>query len=80
VAKRLLWIGLVAGVILVGFASARRHDVLRYSIEALASAASGYTLTVGDQRIGFGHAALMDVHVSRAGVPLLDARRVDVRY
>jgi hypothetical protein len=80
VGKRWLWIGLAAGVILVGLASARRHEILHFSIQTLASLASGYNVAIGDQRIGFDHAALIDVHVSRRGTPLLDARRVDVRY
>ncbi|MGA8534018.1 MAG: translocation/assembly module TamB domain-containing protein [Candidatus Tumulicola sp.] len=78
--KRWWWIGLAAAVILVGLASARRHELLRFSIETLASVASGYGVTIGEQRIGFDRAVLSDVHVSRAGEPLLDARRIDVRY
>ncbi|MBV8372275.1 MAG: hypothetical protein JOY69_03365, partial [Candidatus Eremiobacteraeota bacterium] len=78
--KRWLWNGLAAGIILVGLASARRHELLHASIETLASLASGYSVTMGDQRIGWEHAALTGVHVSRAGTPLLDARRIDVRY
>ncbi len=80
VGKRWLWIGLAAAVILVGLATARRHEVLRFSIEMIASLASGYTVAIGDQRIGLNRMALLDVHVSRSGVPLLDARRIDITY
>jgi hypothetical protein len=81
VGKRWFWIGLAAAaVIVVGLASVRRHELLRFFIETVGSLASGYTVSIGEQRIGLDGAVLTDVHVSRAGVPLLDARRVDVKY
>jgi len=80
VSKRWLWIGLAATIIAIGLASARRHDLVRFAVQTGASLASGYTVTLGDQHIGTGRAALFDVHVARAGVPLLDARRIDIAY
>ncbi|HEY5426149.1 MAG TPA: hypothetical protein VIJ77_06315, partial [Candidatus Tumulicola sp.] len=77
--KRLV-IGLVAAVIVAGLVIARRHELLRFAIETSTGLASGYGVRIGDQRIGSAQAALFNVHVSRAGVPLLDAKRIDVRY
>ncbi len=77
--KRLAF-GLVAAIVAIGFVIAARHELLRFAIQAAGSLASGYTVTIGDQRIGFQQSALYDVHVSHAGQPLLDARRIDVRY
>jgi hypothetical protein len=79
VRKRLV-IGLVAAMIVAGLVIVRRHELLRFAIEGSAGLASGYAVSIGDQRIGRAQTALFDVHVSRAGVPLLDARRIDVRY
>lgn len=78
--KRLLLFGLAALVTVVGLAIARRHDVVRFVIERAAGLASGYGVSIGDQRIGTNQAALYDVRVSRDGVPLLHAGRIDVRY
>jgi hypothetical protein len=80
VRKRWLWIGLAAAVIGLGLALARRHDIVRFALETGTRVATGYAVTLGDQRVGLDRAALSDVHVSRDGVPLLDARRIDVSY
>ena len=77
--KRLV-VGLLAAVIVAGLVIAKRHELVRFAIASAASVASGYHVTIGDQRIGIDESALLDVHVSRDGVPLLDARRIDVRY
>jgi hypothetical protein len=74
-----LAIGLVAAVLLAGIAAMRRHDILRFAIGAAAGAA-GYSVTIARQTVGFDAMEFRDVHVSRAGVPLLDAARIDVRY
>jgi autotransporter translocation and assembly factor TamB len=74
-----LAIGLVAAVLLAGFATMRRHELLRFIIGAAAGAA-GYSVSIARQSIGFDGMQLRGVHVSRAGVPLLDAARIDVRY
>ncbi|MBV8491821.1 MAG: hypothetical protein JO199_14940, partial [Candidatus Eremiobacteraeota bacterium] len=56
--------GLLAAAIVVGLVIAGRHELLRFAIEKGAGLASGYTISVGDQRIGFDQSALFDVHVS----------------
>ena len=72
--------GLVAAAVVISLVALGRHELLRFAIERGASLASGYTISVGDQRIGLDGSALFDVHVSHAGQPLLDAKRIDVRY
>ncbi|HXM05907.1 MAG TPA: hypothetical protein VN936_00520, partial [Candidatus Acidoferrum sp.] len=74
-----LAIGLVAAVLLAGIAAMRRHDLLRFAIGAAAGAA-GYSVSIARQTVGFDAMEFRDVHVSRGGVPLLDAARIDVRY
>jgi hypothetical protein len=74
-------IGLMAAVVVVaGLAIAGRHELLRLALTTSASLASGYAVSVGDQRFGGDHAVLLDVHVSHRGQPLLDAGRIDIRY
>ena len=73
-------IGLVAVVLAIGIVIAKRHELLRFAFQSGVSAATGYTFHYADQLIGGDHAALIDVHVSRNGYPVLDARRLDVWY
>ncbi len=73
-------IGLVAAVLAVGIVIAKRHELLRFAFQTGVSAATGYTFHYADQLIGGDHAALIDVHVSRNGYSVLDARRMDVWY
>jgi hypothetical protein len=54
--------------------------LLRFAFQTGVSAATGYTFHYANQLIGGDHAALIDVHVSRNGYPVLDARRMDVWY
>ncbi len=46
----------------------------------IASLASGYSIHAADMRLGLHHGALVDLHVSRGGEPVLDAQRVDLDY
>jgi autotransporter translocation and assembly factor TamB len=73
-------IGLVAAVLAIGIVIAKRHELLRFAVQTGIGAATGYTFHYADQLIGGDHAALIDVHVSRNGYPVLDARRIDVYY
>ena len=41
---------------------------------------TGYNVTVGELRLQSNHGALVDVHVSRGGQPVLDAQRIDLYY
>ena len=59
---------------------AARHPITRAVLQTVLSAATGYQVTIGDQRLGTNHAALFDVHVVKNGDPVLDAQRVDVDY
>lgn len=73
-------IGLVAAAAFLGLAIANRHELLRVAFETAAGLASGYTVDIGDQHVGRDGATLYGVRVSRAGVPLLDAAQIGVRY
>ncbi len=74
------WAGLAAAVIVVGLVVANRHAFIRFTLERSIGFATGYSVVIGDQRLGSGHGALIDVHVSRSGEPVLDASRIDVSY
>ena len=78
--KRWWLTGLTVTIVAFGAAIALRHDVVRWTLETSARLASGYTVALGEQHIGFDRAVLLDVRVSRDGVPLLAATRIDVRY
>ncbi len=78
--KRWWLTGLTVAIVVFGTAIAFRHVAVRWALETAAFLASGYTVALGEQHIGAGHAAFVDVRVSRAGVPLLSASRIDVRY
>jgi autotransporter translocation and assembly factor TamB len=73
-------IGLVAVLLAIGVVFAKRHELLRFTFQTAVGAATGYTFRYADQLIGGDHAALIDLHVSRNGYPVLDARRLDVWY
>ncbi|HEY1655419.1 MAG TPA: translocation/assembly module TamB domain-containing protein [Candidatus Tumulicola sp.] len=70
----------VAAALLIGLAVAWRHDLLHFALETSASAASGYSVRIAKQQIGSDRAALFGVNVSRDGVPVFAAGRIDVRY
>jgi hypothetical protein len=59
---------------------ASRHAIARTVLTGVLSAATGYQVTIGDQRLGLHNAVLFDVHVMKNGDPVLDAQRVDVEY
>ncbi|HTA38467.1 MAG TPA: translocation/assembly module TamB domain-containing protein [Candidatus Acidoferrales bacterium] len=73
-------IGLVAAVLAIGIVIAKRHELVHFAAQTGVSLATGYTFNYTDQLIGGDHSALIDVHVSRNGYPVLDARRIDVWY
>jgi hypothetical protein len=74
------WSGLAAAVVVVGFAVACRHALIRFGLDQAIGIATGYTVRIGDQRLGRDHGAFLDVHVSRNGEPVLDATRIDLYY
>ncbi|MEO7040416.1 MAG: translocation/assembly module TamB domain-containing protein [Candidatus Elarobacter sp.] len=69
-------VGAVLLVLLVGF----RHAIVRVVLQTVLSSATGYSIRIGDQRLGTSHAVLFDVHVVKNGDPVLDAQRIDVEY
>ena len=70
----------MAAVVAIGLVAAWRHELVRLAIETGGGLLSGYTVKIGDQRIGPALCSLYDVHVTRAGERFLDAERIDVRY
>ncbi len=72
--------GLAAAVVVVGVLVVQRHDVARFALERVAGFATGYSVHIGDQHLGFTHGAVMNVRVSRRGEPVLAAKRIDVYY
>jgi len=74
------WSGLAAAVVVVGVAVACRHALIRFGLDQAIGIATGYTVRIGDQRLGRDHGAFLDVHVSRNGEPVLDATRIDLYY
>jgi hypothetical protein len=56
------------------------NTVTRVAVTSLSGFATGYSISMRDLRYGGGHAAFVDVHVSRNGQPVLDAGRIDVYY
>ncbi|HEX3465645.1 MAG TPA: translocation/assembly module TamB domain-containing protein [Candidatus Elarobacter sp.] len=68
----------VAALLVVVIAA--RHAITRAVLQTVLSGATGYQVSIGEQRLGTNHAALFDVHVVKNGDPVLDAQRVDVDY
>ncbi|HET7814348.1 MAG TPA: translocation/assembly module TamB domain-containing protein [Candidatus Baltobacteraceae bacterium] len=66
-------------VILVVLALFFRNAVVKASL-GVAGLATGYSISAGEVRLGSRHGALVDVHISRGGEPVLDAGRVDIDY
>jgi hypothetical protein len=79
VRKRLIF-GLTAAAVVVGSLVVLRHEIAGFAIVTAARIATGYDVTIGDQRIGFDGASFSDVRASRNGVPLISLRRLDIRY
>lgn len=81
VRKRAVLVGVLAVlVLLAGVLVARRHQVIAALLPRVISSATGYDVTIGSERIGTTHAALIDVRVAKDGDPVLEARRIDVWY
>ena len=52
----------------------------RVALSTIVGPLTGYNVRVGDLRLQAHHGALVDVHVSRGGQPVLDAQRIDLYY
>jgi hypothetical protein len=67
-------------VIVVVVVAVFHNAAARLALSTIASLATGYGIRIGDVRLEAQHGALVDVHVSRAGQPVLDADRIDIYY
>ncbi len=66
-------------IILILFVAAFHNAAARVALGGV-GIASGYWVRAGEVRLGTSHGALVDVHVTRGGEPVLDARRIDLDY
>ncbi len=73
--------GVIAGlVVIVAILVASRHAVVSAVLPRAIGLATGYDVTIGDEHFTAHHGALLHVHVSKGGEPVLDAERIDVSY
>ncbi|HZT12222.1 MAG TPA: translocation/assembly module TamB domain-containing protein [Candidatus Baltobacteraceae bacterium] len=56
------------------------NGAARFALSAALPLATGYSIQSSDFRLERSHGALVDVHISRGGEPVLDARRIDLYY
>ena len=64
----------------VVFVAVFHNGAARFALSNVVGLFTGYWVQVGDLRLGSDHGALVDVHVTRGGDPVLDASRIDVYY
>ena len=67
-------------VVIVAILVAARQTVFAAAFPRIISLATGYDVAFGDQRFELNHLALLHVHVSKRGEPVLDAARIDIGY
>jgi len=72
-------IGLLAAAVVAGLVAAKRHELLRFAIQEGAGFA-GYSVSIGDLRVGYGEAGFVDINVARDGAPVFEAQRIILRY
>jgi hypothetical protein len=72
-------IGIVLALLAI-FIAVERHAVVRFALAHAIGLATGYSVSIADQRIGASHAALIDVKFSQGRRPVFAARRIDVYY
>lgn len=75
-----LAIGLLAATTLISLAVAARHELLRYALQGGAGLATGHAVHIGSLAVGSDGAAFANVTVGDAAAPLLQARRIVIRY
>ncbi|MDQ2865552.1 MAG: translocation/assembly module TamB [Candidatus Eremiobacteraeota bacterium] len=76
-----LVIGAVASVALVATVLvAARAVVLAAMLPGIISLSTGYHVAFAEARFASDHVALLRVHVSKRGEPVLDAARIDIGY
>jgi hypothetical protein len=67
-------------VITVAFLVVFHNGAVRFALSNIVGLTTGYWVSIGDLHFGSHHGALADVHVTRGGEPVLDARRIDLYY
>lgn len=77
---RTVGIALAALVALATTAWFARATLLRWTLQGAVGLATGYKLRIGELALSKTHLELRNVHVSRRGDPVLDARRIAVDY
>lgn len=71
----------MAAILALGFGTiVDRHAIVQFIVTRAIGLATGYDVTIGDERLGASHGAFEHVHVAKGGEPVVDARRVDVWY
>ncbi len=65
---------------LVGVVAVERHPIVRFSLTTGIAIATGDNVHIADQRIGFSHAALLGVRLTRGEQTVFAAPRLDVWY
>jgi hypothetical protein len=79
--RRRLGAALAALVVIVLVVLAVFHNgAARFALSSIVPIATGYSISSSDFRLGSNHGALVDVHITRGGEPVLDAHRIDVYY
>lgn len=80
--RKRYWAAAVAAlvVIVLAIAAIYRNGATRFAITELSGIATGYRIDMRDLRLSGNHGALVDVHISRHGQPVLDAKRIDIYY
>lgn len=56
------------------------NGAARFALSNVVGLATGYHVSTGEVRLGSRHGALVDVHVTRGGQTVLDAKRIDLYY
>lgn len=77
--KRLA-VGLLAATIVVGFAVAKRHELVAAALQGGAGLATGASVRISEFHVASDGAVFSGIHVTRNAQPLLDATRVTVRF
>ncbi|HEV7180192.1 MAG TPA: translocation/assembly module TamB domain-containing protein, partial [Candidatus Baltobacteraceae bacterium] len=74
-------IGVLAALVLIAAVlTATRQTLVAALLPRVIGLATGYDVTIGGERFTANHGALLHVHVSRNGEPVLDAARIDIGY
>ena len=74
-------VAVVLGILVcAGVIVADRHAVVGAALRGGVSLATGYDVEIGQERIGFSHAAVIGIELRQRGHRVFSARRIDVWY